>query len=344
MAKGDDTASQNQIDYRGNTAQNHLDNSRDLIVNQNHDFWNNFLRSLQEDSSSRNEIQNDYRGIINGSPLTNSAAYAGYNSLANGQGRSDFSADPALRGRTNESLAGYSDFAKTGGYSDRDIADLRARAIAPTRAIYGNAQNNINRQRSLQGGYSPNYTASSAKLAREMSQSIGDANINANASIADQIRSGKLAGLSGLAQTSLGQQGADTSLNSINSQLNNQLRLAGLSGMSDLDKTQLGAKLSGIGGMSNLYGTAPGLSGQTGNMALNSNNQLLNTNSLQNQLSLGIMGAQNQKAGIPSDFQQAAGNVGSVLGLIGQAGGAMSGLPTKSPYKSTPFGPSGLDY
>ena len=75
----------------------------------------------------------------------------------------------------------YEDFANTGGYSPGNIADMRARAISPSRAIYANMQRNIDRQRALQGGYSPNYTAASAKLAREGSQEISDINQNVNA-------------------------------------------------------------------------------------------------------------------------------------------------------------------
>ncbi len=214
MAYGDSDRSQNQIDYQGGLAQNHMNNLRDLLVPQNQEFWNNYLRSGQIDSNMLQEILGKYRGFLGSPGLTDSDAYSGYKNLSSGGG--NYSTDPALRGRIDESLAGYSDFAKTGGYSPQDIQDLRARAIAPTRAVYANAQNNINRQRSLQGGYSPNFTAATAKMARDQAYSIGDANTNVNAALADSIRSGKLAGLGGLTSTSLGQQGADLNVGQLN--------------------------------------------------------------------------------------------------------------------------------
>lgn len=94
-------------------------------------------------------------------------------------------------------MSGYQDFAKTGGYSPDDIQNIRARAVSPLRSIYSSANQDIDRQRSLQGGYSPNYTASKAKMARELGSGIADASTNANAAIAEMQHAGKLQGLQG---------------------------------------------------------------------------------------------------------------------------------------------------
>lgn len=62
--------------------------------------------------------------------------------------------------------------AETGGYSEQNINDIRARGISPIRSIYANAQRNLERQRVLQGGYSPNMAAATSKMAREQSDII----------------------------------------------------------------------------------------------------------------------------------------------------------------------------
>jgi len=155
----------------------------------------------------------------------------------------------------------YGEFAKTGGFSDQDIANIRSRAVSPIRSLYSSAQNAIERQRSLQGGYAPNYTAAMAKMAREKSQGMSDATTNAEAEIA---------------------------------QMKNQGRLAGL------------------GGMSSMYGTTPGLANMYGNQMLSLAGQGLQGAGLQNQLGLGLIGGQINKAGVPSTFSQVMGNIGSV--------------------------------
>ena len=97
-----------------------------------------------------------------------------------------------------EQQAGYSEFAKTGGFSPTDLGNIRARALSPVRAVYANAQRNVNRQRSLQGGYSPGFGALTARMSREQGQETSDAATNAEAGISEMVQKGKLAGLAGL--------------------------------------------------------------------------------------------------------------------------------------------------
>lgn len=98
-----------------------------------------------------------------------------------------------------EAQAGFSEFAKTGGFSPTDLANIRARAVSPVRAVYSNAQREVNRQRSLQGGYSPGFGTLQARMAREQGQGVSDAATGAEANIAQMVQQGKLAGLHGLA-------------------------------------------------------------------------------------------------------------------------------------------------
>ena len=79
------------------------------------------------------------------------------------------------------------------------------------RAVYSNAQREVNRQRALQGGYSPGFGVLQARMARQQGQSASDAATNAEASIAEMVQQGKLAGLQGMAGTEARTSGSTTS-------------------------------------------------------------------------------------------------------------------------------------
>lgn len=247
-----------------------------------------------------------------------------YSQLMNNGG--GFGWDPQFRGALGQAIGGYGNFAETGGFSPQDIQDLRARAISPTRATFSRAMENVNRQRALQGGYSPNYTAAMAKMARDLAYGISDANTNANAGIAQMVQQGKLAGLGGLTSAGLGGQGMENSITGGN--LN--ARLAGAGGLTGLDQFNqslaMQGRLGALGGMNSLYGTTPGLSQMFGNQVLQSQGNLINGQQLQNQLGLGMQGNQINKSAIPGDFSQAMGNIGSVVNLAGNIGGALMGV------------------
>ena len=100
--------------------------------------------------------------------------------------------------------AGYRDFAKTGGFTPQALSAIRARAVSPVRAVYANAMQNVQRQRALQGGYSPGMGALQARMAREKGQETADAATNAEAGISEQVQRGRLAGLAGMQDPSSG--------------------------------------------------------------------------------------------------------------------------------------------
>lgn len=104
-------------------------------------------------------------------------------------------------GSQPQSFAGFQQFAQTGGFSPEDLANIRARAVSPVRATYANAQREVNRQRAIQGGYSPGFGVLQARMAREQGQTTSDAATNAEAGIAEMVQKGKLAGLQGMAGT-----------------------------------------------------------------------------------------------------------------------------------------------
>ena len=100
-----------------------------------------------------------------------------------------------------ESFAGFKQFSQSGGFSPEDLANIRARAVSPVRAVYQNAQREVNRQRALQGGYSPGFGVLQERMQRTQGQGISDASTNAEAAIAELVQQGKLAGLQGMAGT-----------------------------------------------------------------------------------------------------------------------------------------------
>lgn len=100
----------------------------------------------------------------------------------------EYSEDPRLGG----SIRNLEELSLTGGYSPDDIANLRERGISPIRAVYANAQRNLERQKNIAGGYAPNLGAVSAKMAREMSDLISDKTGKVNADIAERVAEGKL--------------------------------------------------------------------------------------------------------------------------------------------------------
>jgi hypothetical protein len=93
-------------------------------------------------------------------------------------------------------MSGYENFQKTGGYSPQDIGMIRQRMTSPIRSIYANANREVDRGKAL-SGYSPNFNATKAKMAREASYAMGDATNNAEASIAQLVNQGKQFGLQG---------------------------------------------------------------------------------------------------------------------------------------------------
>lgn len=154
----------------------------------------------------------------------------------------------------------YDDWTKTGGYSPDDISNIRARNSAPFRSVYSNAERELDRNKALQGGYSPNYAAASAKMAREMSQGLSDANRNVEGDIAQMVHQGKLQGLQGASQlygTTPGLASTFGSQNLQAQQMMNQLNLGLIDAqMGNKGGFNWGGFLSGAG---SLLGAGMGL-------------------------------------------------------------------------------------
>lgn len=102
-------------------------------------------------------------------------------------------------GDYNEISNYFRNFAKTGGLSEVDKQNLRSRAYSPIRAAYSNAEREMERGRSLQGGYSPGLNTARARMAREQGQLTSDAAGNIEAAITEMRNRNQLAGAGGMA-------------------------------------------------------------------------------------------------------------------------------------------------
>jgi hypothetical protein len=163
-------------------------------------------------------------------------------------------------GPINSAISGYQGFADTGGFSDQDISNIRARSVAPIRSMADTNRQAIERQAAIRGtGYSPNTAAAIAKTARDANYAAGDTATNAEAMIAQMRQQGKLYGLQGLSSTGLANRGMD------------------LSAIGNIGNQQLGA----MGGMTSLYGTQPGLTKTFGDQVLGSTGQGIQVQGLQ---------------------------------------------------------------
>lgn len=189
-------------------------------------------------------------------------------------------------GDRTASIKNAAELARTGGYSEQGIADLRARGISPIRSIYSSANRDVDRQRGLQGGYSPNHGALKAKMAREMSEQIAGQISNVNAGIAQNVASNRISASPTYASAAASENDAVNAFNMQNAQAVNQMNqfnagagnqvgLFNAGASNDANRFNAGVgtnrdaqMLQALGGMNSLYGTTPALSQLFGQQAL----------------------------------------------------------------------------
>lgn len=175
-------------------------------------------------------------------------------------------------GYLREAAPGYSEFAKTGGYSGQDIQELRARGMSPIRSAYGNTMMEMDRARSLGGGGgAPNYIAAASKAQRELPGQMADAMTTVNADLADKIRQGRLSGLAGLRGVG-GDMGGLSSAEAgrtLQADMGNQAADLQTQGMREQSRRAAGQeRLAALSGKTSLYGTTPAMANMFGNQAL----------------------------------------------------------------------------
>ena len=97
---------------------------------------------------------------------------------------------------------GYQNFASTGGITPGQQQLTRQQAQGNVSSIYDALNQNLSRQKAIQGGYSPGFGANEAQLARGASAASSNAVNSANLGLQQQITQNQLQGLGGL--TSIG--------------------------------------------------------------------------------------------------------------------------------------------
>jgi len=183
-------------------------------------------------------------------------------------------------------IANLSQLSRTGGYSEQDKSDLRSRGMSPIRSIYSSAQQGLNRNKALQGGYSPNFAAASAKMARSMSDQIGQAEQDVNAGIAQNVASNKVAIAPAYSNAALGASGQKIGVDTANAggQLEADKYNSGLGRQNSSDI------LSAIEGMRGLYGTTPALTKTFGDQVIQAGSQNQNQQEINNRKLQGVYG------------------------------------------------------
>ena len=220
---------------------------------------NPYTSSVSQAESDYTDLMKRYRAMLDQGPDSQLGSLAAqYQNIANKP--LQYQRGPDM----GAAMSGLGELAKTGGYSDQDVSDLRARGVSPIRAVYSNAMEGINRQRSLQGGYSPNYTAAMAKMTRDLSENIASQTSNVNAGIAQNRAQGRLSAAPQYASAASAETGM---MNDVNARGQGN-QLSALGSLGDIYGRQSQNTLAGLQGMTSLYGTTPAKPALYGQQAL----------------------------------------------------------------------------
>jgi len=164
----------------------------------------------------------------------------------------------ANRGDFAGALGSYNRFMETGGLTGDDITNLRARATSIIPSLYENMEGQMARRRNIQGGYSPGFDAQTAELARQSGREMFNASRQAEGDIIDRRLQGQMWGTQGV-----------TDIASRLGEMDQRAGLANAEMMSRLGLAGRDQALAATSGLLNLYGTAPGESGQLNQLILN---------------------------------------------------------------------------
>lgn len=95
----------------------------------------------------------------------------------------------------------FDEFSRTGGYSDDDKANIRARIASNTPAFFAGLKRNLEQQNRVQGGFNPGYTSQMSKLSRDAGRGSVDAIREGEISLQEAINSGRKWGTEGMSQS-----------------------------------------------------------------------------------------------------------------------------------------------
>jgi len=171
------------------------------------------------------------------------------------------------------SLRELAELARTGGLSEAMQSDLRARGVSPIRAVYGNAQRNLNRQRSLGGGYAPGMAAATSRMAREQGELSAQALTNVNADIAGRVQQGRLSAAPQYEAATASRTAMLNRIAEANAAARARADEFNRTGSLQFEQANQQRFLQALEGMRGLYGTTPALSNMFGQQVLQSRGQ-----------------------------------------------------------------------
>jgi hypothetical protein len=319
-------------------------------------FAQNYGRGSESNYGDYTDIMNQYRGIASGGGAVGAGDEGGGGGGGGGGGMdftpsyNAYTVSPGRAGYTDpfESYAGMKEFSQTGGYSKEDIANMRARGTSPIRAAYANAERDQGRARSLQGGYSPNAFAASARMAREQGQSAADATQNVEAGLAEARNAGRRYGLTGMQGTEGQRLSADVDVSKFNTGLDFEGQKFNAGAYSDAEQRNMAAQeraaasraaagaasadraaaasaasradqLRALQGMTQLYGTTPGMAATFGN-------QLLAGVGQGGTIGTGFINAETAGQRLPGQYEQTLGRVQDIGNMAGQVGSGIADI------------------
>jgi len=328
MAKGDKGKHQAQIDKQGQIFQGGMDKLTPQLANTTNKFMGNYDTGVGKNMGSYDQIMGNYQNYFE-NPYGTDDMRAGRGGPP-GFTPTQYNAPKIDYTDPFESYGGYKDFASTGGFDEAGKANIRARAIAPTRGIYQRGQENLSRNRALQGGYTPGYAASISRNNREMNEAISDANVAAESDLARMVQQGRLAGLGGMSGIEGQRLGAQFQKNIYNAD-SDKWATEGNAGENRFgseyayrnSRDNEGDRLRALEGMTSLYGTTPAMAKLFGDQVLAGQGQQMEGQEMQGNWGNNMIQNQYQNSQIPSNFQNIMNNVGTGLKYAGQIGAAV---------------------
>lgn len=232
---------------------------------------NGYAAAVPTQAGNYDEIMQGYRDQLGRGNTSASRTDSRYDDALNRFGQPtdiSYQEDPRVSG----AFTNLQELAATGGLNEQGQADLRARGVSPIRAVYGNMQRGMDRQRALSGGYSPNYNAAATRMARESSESIAGATQNVNADIARMVQDGRLRAAPELATLANNTNQLRNNM-SVENARNRTAHMGNytdlLNGASSSTNQRNSNNNEALRGMTSLYGTTPALVETFGNQVAN---------------------------------------------------------------------------
>ena len=223
---------------------------------------NAYAQAIPTQAEDYDEIMQGYRNLLNGGEDPYASLINQYNTQLGSKKNQYQPVSYTEAPEFAQAFAKAQEYANSGGLSEGEQGSLRARAISPIRSVYANMTRNMDRQRALSGGFSPNYNAAASRMAREGSEQIANTTTNANAAIAEMVQKGRLAMAPEMGRLAAGKNELMNQVglqNAANQAKYGDMQTQMLAGLRAALDAQGGRRVDALRGMTSLYGTNPAL-------------------------------------------------------------------------------------